>query len=222
MMESTTGAERIGEITTLQPNNIARGDDVTDSTFQEELDSSTIARESLKVEESVDQQKQNESEAEVVEKRPASKYPITDLLNSIYRLVTGIRESSAAEAKAAAKSVEPSGGLNSLEIQYFDSPLAKPLNVHNSPREPLPFTTSTLRPGFRESVDLANSNTDPFQQLSAPDLTGFIPEGEKEENVQYIFASPARNKEPARTLSPFNSDALRVEEPPKVLVPELA
>jgi len=95
--------------------------------------------------------------------------------------------------------------------------------VHNAPREPLPFTTSTASTSFRESIDLANSNTDPFQQLSAPDLTGFIPEGEKEENVQYIFASPARTKEPARTLSPFNSDALRVEEPPKVLelVPDL-
>merc|ERR1719297_348245 len=134
-MESTTGAENIEELTTLQPNNIARGnqdettmvnddtddttqeelesstmssgDDVTDSTIQEELDSSTIATESLKVEESVDQQKQNETEAETEEKRPASKYPITDLLNSIYRLVTGIRESSAAEAKSSSKSVEP-------------------------------------------------------------------------------------------------------------------
>ena len=120
--------------------------------------------------------------------------------------------------------MEPANSeLNSVEIEYFDSPLAKPLNVHNAPREPLPFTTSTASTGFRESIDLANSNTDPFQQLSAPDLTGFIPEGEKEENVQYIFASPARTKEPARTLSPFNSDALRVEEPPKVLalVPDL-
>ena len=113
MMESTTRAESIEEITTLQPNNIASsnqdettmvnndtddttqeelesstmssGNDVTDSTIQEELDSSTIATESLKVEESVDQQKQNETEAETEEKRPASKYPITDLLNSIYR-----------------------------------------------------------------------------------------------------------------------------------------
>ena len=225
-LDSTTLEENMEEATTLKPETIFTNaqdettvvNDVTADTTQEELESSTILVDNLIADDT--QQKQNESE--VVEKRPASKYPITDLLNSIYRLVTGIRESSAAEAKAAAKSVEPSGGLNSLEIQYFDSPLAKPLNVHNSPREPLPFTTSTLRPGFRESVDLANSNTDPFQQLSAPDLTGFIPEGEKEENVQYIFASPARNKEPARTLSPFNSDALRVEEPPKVLVPELA
>ena len=237
MLESTTLAKNEEEVTTLKLETLDRSEqdettvvndvtmqdettiinDVTDDTTQEELESSTILVENLKADDT--QQKQNESKVE--EERPASKYPITDLLNSIYRLVTGIRESSAAEAKAASKSVEPSSELNSVEIQYFDSPLAKPLNVHNSPREPLPFTTSTVRPGFQESVDLANSNTDPFQQLSAPDLTGFIPEGEKEDNVQYIFASPARNKEPARTLSPFNSDALRVEEPPKVLVPEL-
>ena len=229
MLESTTFEDNMETATTLKPESVFKnGQDETtvvndetdaDNTTEEELESSTLLVDNLEADDN--QQKQNESET--VEKRPASKYPITDLLNSIYRLVTGIRESSAAEAKAAAKSVEqPSSGLNSVEIQYFDSPLAKPLNVHNSPREPLPFTTSTVSPGFRESVDLANSNTDPFQQLSAPDLTGFIPEGEKEENVQYIFASPARNKEPARTLSPFNSDALRVEEPPKVLVPELA
>ena len=249
MLETTTLAKNMDEEeveTTVKPDTItARSvedettvtNDVSDGTTEEEFESSTVlVDDDLKAEDT--QQTQNESEI-VEEKRPASKYPITDLLNSIYRLVTGIiiiiniiniiihrlvtgiRESSAAEAKASSKSVEPSSQLNSVEIQYFDSPLAKPLNVHNSPREPLPFTTSTLRPGLRESVDLANSNTDPFQQLSAPDLTGFIPEGEKEENVQYIFASPARNKEPARTLSPFNSDALRVEEPPKVLVPEL-
>jgi hypothetical protein len=163
----------------------------------------------------------SQNSTEQPEKRPPSKYPITDLLNSIYRLVTGIRESSAAEAKAATRDTEETDRVNKVEIQYFDSPLAKPLNVHNARREPVPFTTSTGRPGARESVDLANSNTDPFQQLSAPDLTGFIPEGDRELNVQYIFAAPARRQEPARTLSPFNSDALRVEEPPKVLVQEV-
>ena len=176
----------------------------------------------------VDEEKDIEDEEEDTDKqgapgkRPPSKYPITDLLNSIYRLVTGIRESSVAEAKAASgASDKTDSSANSVEIQYFDSPLAKPLNVHNSPREPVPFTTSSSRPGVEESVDLANSNTSPFKQLSAPDLTGFIPDTEKEDNVQYIFASPARKQEQPRTLSPFNSDALRVQEPPKVLVKEV-
>jgi len=102
-------------------------------------------------------------------------------------------------------------------IEYFDSPNAEPLyNVHNAPRDTTPFTTRKTINNIEDSVDFANSNTDPFQQLSAPDLTGLIPETEREDNVQYIFASQVK-KSPAITLSPFNSDALKVQEPPKVL-----
>ena len=72
---------------------------------------------------------------------------------------------------------------------------------------------------MNDRIDILHSKTDPFQQLSAPDLSELIPDAERQENVQYIFASEVK-KSPPITLSEFNSQALIVEEPPKVLTIE--
>jgi len=157
------------------------------------------------------------------EKKPAA-FPVTELLNGIYKLIQGYIPTRA-EVDPSIENLESDTKVDDLKspnnIEYFESPNAEPLyNVHNAPRDTTPFTTPKTLSDFEDSVDFANSNTDPFQQLSAPDLTGLIPETEREENIQYIFASQVK-KSPAITLSPFNSDALKVQEPPKVLFDKL-
>merc|ERR1719431_1721714 len=153
------------------------------------------------------------------DKKPAA-FPVTELLNGIYKLIQGYIPTRA-EVDPSIETLENDAKIDDLKhpnnIEYFESPNAEPLyNVHNAPRDTTPFTTPKTLSDFEDSVDFANSKTDPFQQLSAPDLTGLIPETEREENIQYIFASHVK-KSPAITLSPFNSDALKVQEPPKVL-----
>jgi len=222
--EETTSKDSVTEVTeeyeslsTKNPNIVI---DVVKNVL--ELENEEFVREENVVNEvdvkNITAVKQNNTNTEK-DKKPAA-FPVTELLNGIYKLIQGYIPTRA-EVDPSIETLENDAKIDDLKyannIEYFESPNAEPLyNVHNAPRDTTPFTTPKTLSNFEDSVDFANSNTDPFQQLSAPDLTGLIPETEREENIQYIFASQVK-KSPAITLSPFNSDALKVQEPPKVL-----
>ena len=162
-------------------------------------------------------------ESSETEKRPDT-FPVTELLNGIYKLIQGYIPTQAekeADNKpvisqdAAKKRVPPPPP----KLVYFDSPETKPLpNVDNNSRAPSVTIADRVEQVEVEADGLVPS---PFKQLSAPDLSGLVPTEEREDNVQYIFASEVK-KSPPITLSPFNSAALIVEEPPKALFDENA
>ena len=159
------------------------------------------------------------NEIETTSKKPAP-FPVTDLLKGIYKLIQGYIPTQADPDPSVDSVVTEKVSLNPQRLEYFDSPELKPISasVNNAPsRQPQLFVSpQSVNP--QDSFDTLNSNTDPFKQLSAPDLTGLIPDEEREEDVQYVFASEVK-KSTSRpiTLSPFNSSALKIEEPPKVL-----
>ena len=165
-----------------------------------------------------------ETPAESEEEKPSATFPVTELLNGIYKLIQGYIPTQA-EKQSDEKPVITQNVEKKVvplppappQLVFFDSPEAQPLpNVHNAPRAP------ALEIPNREGEVLVETDglvPSPFKQLSAPDLSGLVPAEEREDNVQYIFASEVK-KSPPITLSPFNSAALIVEEPPKALFDE--
>ena len=165
-----------------------------------------------------------ETPAESEEEKPSATFPVTELLNGIYKLIQGYIPTQA-EKQSDEKPVITQNVEKKVvplppappQLVFFDSPEAQPLpNVHNAPRGP------PLDIPDREGEVLVETDglvPSPFKQLSAPDLSGLVPAEEREDNVQYIFASEVK-KSPPITLSPFNSAALIVEEPPKALFDE--
>lgn len=183
--------------------------------FDDVIDNSTIINETL-LEENVTDIRVNEVES--TSKKP-TPFPVTDLLKGIYKLIQGYIPSQV-DPDSSVDPVAPAP-VSQQRLEYFDSPELKPISESVAPtpsRQPQLFVSP---PSPEDSFDSLNSNTDPFQQLSAPDLTGLIPDAEREDNVQYVFASDVK-KSTSRpiTLSPFNSSALKVEEPPKALAPQ--
>merc|ERR1719431_300138 len=226
--EETTTGDSATELTTNYESLSTKNPNVVIDVVKNvlELENEELVREKNVLNEvdikNVTTAEQNNTNTEK-DKKPAA-FPVTELLNGIYKLIQGYIPTRA-EVDPSIETLENDAKIDDLKhpnnIEYFESPNAEPLyNVHNAPRDTTPFTTPKTLSDFEDSVDFANSNTDPFQQLSAPDLTGLIPETEREENIQYIFASQVK-KSPAITLSPFNSDALKVQEPPKVLFDKL-
>ena len=122
-------------------------------------------------------------------------FPMSDILNGIYKLVSNFVTS---KPKVSSEDSEPTT-TTSFPIN-FGQPHLGPINVHNMPRDQL----------IVEFLDEDNSPSDPFFQLQAPNL--------RDENVDSnIPAFPVKPNPPkAITLSPFNSPALTVQDPPKI------
>ena len=124
-------------------------------------------------------------------------FPVTDLLNGIYKLV---------QSYITAKPTEAALPERTTDKPYGPS---LPPNVHNAPRDPYIF--DNIR------YDVEHSNTDPFVELPAPNLKELSPKDDKGVNDKImVFPIPFKNDNP-RTISPFNSPALKVQEPPKII-----
>ena len=122
------------------------------------------------------------------------EFPVSTLLSGIYKLVQSY--------------ITPKPTPSAVSTKINTAP-PLPINVHSTKRD---------NPALHfEKLDLEHSNTDPFVQLKAPNLHHLRPEGESEE--EQLFRRPLR-RDPPRTISPFNSPALKVQEPPKVLIKE--
>ena len=150
-----------------------------------------------------------------------SAFPVTDILDGIYNLVQSyITENNEDEASdedtaAAAAALRPAYTFSPAPPAPAPAPAPAPppapplpINVHNAPRrDPL------IR--GPEPVDTVHSNTDPFVQLQAPNLR----QTEQRDDDDVLFPVPAA-KDPPRTISPFDSPALKVQAPPKNLLQE--
>ena len=154
------------------------------------------------------------------DERPAT-FPVTELLNGIYKLIQGYIPSQE-EKQSTQSPLVPKRGPAPPPLLYFDSPETQPLQplpsgVQGPPRPP-PVQLAERRKDQLQ-VKTGGLVPSPFKQLNAPDLSGLVPAEEREDNVQYIFASDVKKSQPI-TLSPFNSAALIVEEPPPALFDE--
>ena len=170
------------------------------------------------------QDEEQDSKTEEEGKKPAP-FPVTDLLKGIYKLIQGYIPSQD-ESDPEPGEVERNDAPQQ-QLEYFDSPQTKPIsnNVHNTPREPLTFNTPPRPANLEDPIDVFNSNTDPFKQLSAPDLTKdkatvVDDDDEREESLQLVYPTEIRKSNLPITPSPFDSPALIVKEPPKDLTEE--
>ena len=158
------------------------------------------------------------NEIETASRKPAP-FPVTDLLKGIYKLIQGYIPSQADPDTGvdSANNVPAPTDFETKRLEYFDSPETQPLSSSNNaaPREPLLFV-SPKTDNVKDPIDVLNSNTDPFKQLSAPDLSELlVPAEERDDNIQYVFASEVqRSTSRPITLSPFNSSALKVIKEP--------
>ena len=151
-------------------------------------------------------------EQESVANEADTAFPVTDILDGIYNLVQSYITENNDDDRAETSEDEIA---IPLQPSYTFSPAAAPapapapplpINVHNAPRKPL------VR--GREPVDTVHSNTDPFVQLQAPNLRQ-----EQRDAEDVLFPVPVA-KDPPRTISPFDSPALKVQAPPKNLLQE--
>ena len=135
------------------------------------------------------------------EEEKDTSFPVTDILNGIYKLVSSY---VTLKPKPAAGDNEPSTTI-STPTNPKQSIMGH-INVHNMPRDQL----------FVEAFDEEHSQSDPFFQMQAPNLREDVPP-----NVNIDFSSipvfPVKPNPPrAITLSPFDSPALKVQKAPKI------
>ena len=118
-------------------------------------------------------------------------FPVANILDGIYKLVQ-----SYITQKPPTTENEP----ETTSTPFVASPL--PINVHNAPRDQF-----WIQPAPKEPL-----KADPFVQLKAPNLVQLSPDLK-------TSTDPPRSRPPSKiiTLSPFNSPALKVREPPKDL-----
>merc|ERR1712106_836902 len=187
---ATDQTERTNNLSTKNPNIVI---DVVDNVLELENDDILTNEKLTPKADVIDKivEAKNESNPEK-EKKPAT-FPVTELLNGIYKLIQGYIPTRA-EINPSVEAIQTDPKIDYSKypdnLEYFDSPNGEPIiNVHNAPRDTTPFTTPKPQNQLEDNVDFANSHTDPFQQLSAPDLTGLIPEKEREEQLQQSYKS---------------------------------
>ena len=130
-----------------------------------------------------------------------TSFPVSEILSGIYKLVSNYvtskpnKDSDNIE-KSTTTPVPIGPHLPQLGL----------INVHNMPRDQL----------IVEFLDDQNSPSDPFVQMNAPNLREELPPGfdVPDSNIPAFPVKP--NPPRAITLSPFNSPALKVQEPPKL------
>ena len=151
--------------------------------------------------ESDDEPNDNAEKEDVAVPEKDTSFPVSDILNGIYKLVSNFVTS---KPKVSSEGNEPTTTTSSPV--NFQQPQFGPINVHNMPRDQL----------IVEFLDEENSPSDPFFQMQGPNLREEIPPNVKGHDPN-IPTFPVRPNPPrAITLSPFNSPALKVQDPPKL------
>ena len=130
-----------------------------------------------------------------------TSFPVSEILSGIYKLVSNYVTS---KPNKDSDNIEKST-TTSIPIGLHQPQLGL-INVHNMPRDQL----------IVEFLDDQNSPSDPFIQMNAPNLREELPPGfdVPDSNIPEFPVKP--NPPRAITLSPFNSPALKVQEPPKL------
>lgn len=158
------------------------------------------AKISITVEGSADSEDKKEANDVIQEEEKEPSFPVSDIISGIYKLVASYITTTPKPATEAP--------------QIPETAAISHINVHNMPRDQLVLQDwdSSETADVKKNVLNAAPLTDPFFQMTAPNLKAESNVNAHDDMVS-LFPRPSK-LEPARTMSPFDSPALKVQEPP--------